>query len=56
MLAFTILRFKKLKGFAQVIQAMLSRTGVPVTLTLVTVRTAAGKADQTTLDLEKELR
>lgn len=35
---------------------MLSRTGAPVALTLAAVRTATGKADQTALDLEQELR
>lgn len=56
MLVFLILRFKELKGFAQGIQRMLSRTGAPVTLTLAAGRTAAGKADHTALDLEQELR
>lgn len=35
---------------------MLSRTGAPVALTLAAVRTTTGKADQTALDLEQELR
>lgn len=56
MLIFPISRFKKLKGFAQVIQGMLSGFGAPVALTLAAVRTAAGKGDQTALDLEQELK
>lgn len=55
MLVISILKFKEIKCFAQVIQGVFGRTGMPMSLALATEVTAAGKADQTPLELLQEL-